>query len=53
LAIDAFVVYGKGRKHKAGLNYGDCLVYALAKTTGMSLLFKGDDFRQTDLSAVL
>jgi ribonuclease VapC len=53
MAIDAFVAYGKGRKHKAGLNYGDCFVYALAKATGMPLLFKGDDFRRTDLSAVL
>ena len=53
MAIDAFVAYGKGRKHKAGLNYGDCFVYALAEATGMPLLFKGDDFRQTDLSAVL
>jgi ribonuclease VapC len=53
IAIDAFVLYCKGRKHKAGLNYGDCFVYALAKATGMPLLFKGGDFRQTDLSAVL
>jgi ribonuclease VapC len=53
MAIDAFVVYGKGRKHRAGLNYGDCFVYALAKATGMPLLFKGEDFRQTGLLAVL
>jgi ribonuclease VapC len=53
MAIDAFALYGKGRKHKAGLNYGDCFVYALAKATGMPLLFKGEDFRQTDLLSVL
>ena len=33
--------------------YGDCFVYSLAKSTGMPLLFKGEDFRHTDLSAVL
>jgi len=43
--------YGKGR-HKAGLNYGDCFAYALAKASGAPLLFKGDDFRQTDLECV-
>ena len=53
IAIDAFVVYGKGRRHKAGLNYGDCFVYALAKATGLPLLFKGTDFSHTDLSPAL
>ncbi len=53
IAIDAFARYGKGRQHKAGLNYGDCFVYALAKATGMPLLFKGNDFTHTDLSSVL
>jgi ribonuclease VapC len=48
LAIDAFRRYGKGR-HPAGLNFGDCLSYALAKATGEPLLFKGDDFSQTDI----
>jgi ribonuclease VapC len=50
LARDAFLRYGKGR-HKAGLNFGDCMTYALAKQTGEPLLFKGDDFSQTDLVA--
>lgn len=40
--------YGKGR-HPAGLNIGDCCSYALAKSTGEPLLFKGDDFSQTDI----
>ncbi|HME01294.1 MAG TPA: type II toxin-antitoxin system VapC family toxin [Terriglobia bacterium] len=40
--------YGKGR-HKAGLNYGDCFSYALAKVSGEPLLAKGDDFAQTDV----
>jgi len=41
--------YGKGR-HPAGLNYGDCFAYALAKTSGEPLLCKGNDFPQTDLT---
>ena len=40
--------FGKGN-HPARLNFGDCFSYALAKTTGEPLLFKGDDFAQTDL----
>lgn len=40
--------YGKGR-HPAGLNYGDCFSYALAKLTDEPLLFKGNDFAQTDI----
>jgi ribonuclease VapC len=40
--------YGKGR-HPADLNYGDCFSYALAKLTGEPLLFKGNDFSQTDI----
>ena len=48
LAIDAFRRFGKGR-HPAGLNYGDCHSYALAKATGEPLLFKGDDFSRTDI----
>ncbi len=49
LAQQAFRQYGKGR-HPAGLNLGDCFSYALAKHTGEPLLFKGDDFTQTDLT---
>lgn len=40
--------YGKGR-HAPGLNFGDCFAYALAKVTNEPLLFKGDDFKHTDL----
>jgi ribonuclease VapC len=46
----AFETYGRGR-HPAKLNFGDCLSYALAKTTGEPLLYKGSDFAQTDLSS--
>ncbi len=42
--------FGKGR-HPAGLNYGDCFSYALASLTGEPLLFKGNDFKQTDIEA--
>jgi ribonuclease VapC len=45
----AWRTYGKGR-HPAGLNYGDCFAYALAKTRGSALLCKGDDFSRTDLA---
>lgn len=44
----AFRRYGRGR-HRAGLNFGDCAVYALAKTRGERLLFKGEDFARTDV----
>lgn len=52
LAIDAFRRFGKGR-HPAGLNFGDCFSYALAKATGEALLFKGDDFSRTDIKRAL
>ena len=48
----AYRLYGKGR-HRAGLNYGDCFSYALAKVSGQPLLFKGDDFARTDIGVVL
>jgi ribonuclease VapC len=51
LARQAFRIYGKGR-HRAALNFGDCFTYALAKTTGEPLLFKGNDFTYTDLVGV-
>ena len=51
IARQAYQTYGKG-KHPAGLNYGDAFAYALAKVTGQALLFKGDDFSQTDIEAV-
>ncbi len=40
--------FGKGR-HVAALNYGDCFAYALARVSNSPLLYKGDDFRQTDI----
>ncbi len=49
LARDAYERYGKGR-HPAGLNLGDCCAYALARRTGEPLLFKGDDFKRTDVA---
>ena len=52
IARQAFHDFGKGR-HPAGLNFGDCVAYALTKTSGEPLLFKGDDFRRTDIASVL
>jgi ribonuclease VapC len=49
LARDAYRDFGKGSGHPAKLNFGDCFAYALAKTTGEALLFKGDDFIHTDI----
>jgi ribonuclease VapC len=43
--------FGKGR-HPAGLNYGDCFAYALARSRRLPLLFRGDDFSQTDVDLV-
>ena len=52
LARQAFHDFGKGR-HPAGLNFGDCFAYALAKSMNEPLLFKGEDFRKTDVVAAL
>lgn len=52
MARSAFSKFGKGR-HEANLNFGDCFSYALAKATGSPLLFKGDDFRRTDIEAAV
>jgi ribonuclease VapC len=52
IARDAFRRYGRGR-HRAGLNYGDLFAYALSKSSGEPLLFKGEDFARTDVLAVL
>ena len=49
VARQAYQDFGKGR-HKAGLNFGDCFAYALARTTGEPLLFKGNDFANTDIT---
>jgi ribonuclease VapC len=53
IARDAYRDFGKGSGHKAGLNFGDCFAYALAKTSGEALLFKGDDFGHTDIAPAL
>lgn len=52
IARQAFHDFGKGR-HSAGLNFGDCFAYALAKLTGEPLLFKGNDFNKTDIVSAL
>jgi ribonuclease VapC len=48
IARQAYVDFGKGN-HPAGPNFGECFAYALAKSTGEPLLFKGDDFSKTDI----
>jgi ribonuclease VapC len=48
IAREAYRDFGQGH-HRAGLNFGDCFSYALAKATGEPLLFKGNDFRHTDI----
>jgi ribonuclease VapC len=52
-AAVAFNLYGKGINSKARLNLADCAAYALAKTMNAPLLFKGNDFTQTDLRSYL
>jgi len=52
LARQAYADFGKGR-HRAGLNFGDCFAYALAKATGETLLFKGEDFKRTDITSAI
>ncbi len=49
IAATAYEQFGKGR-HPAALNFGDCFAYACAKTNEARLLFKGDDFSQTDIA---
>jgi ribonuclease VapC len=51
-ALDAYMRWGKG-VHRASLNMGDCFAYALAKALDAPLLFKGDDFPQTDVRSAL
>ena len=52
IARQAYRDFGKGR-HRAGLNFGDCFAYEVAKERGCRLLYVGDDFTQTDLEAAL
>src|SRR4051812_15237903 len=47
----AYLSFGKGR-HPASLNFGDCFSFALARSAGEPLLFKGNDFSQTDITTV-
>ena len=48
----AFDRYGRGR-HRAGLNFGDCMAYAIAKANNVPLLFKGNDFALTDIHSAV
>jgi ribonuclease VapC len=52
IACQAYTDFGKGR-HPAGLNFGDCFAYALARATAEPLLFKGEDFTKTDITPAL
>ena len=52
LARQAYSDFGKGR-HPAGLNFGDCFSYALAKASGEALLYKAGDFSKTDIVSAL
>lgn len=52
IARAAYRDFGKGSGHAAGLDFGDCFSYALAKSTGEALLYKGGDFVHTDVSSV-
>lgn len=49
-ATGAFLRFGRGR-HAAGLNFGDCISYAVSSLTGQPLLYVGDDFTRTDIAA--
>jgi ribonuclease VapC len=50
VAREAYRDFGRGSGHAAQLNFGDCFAYALAKTTGEPLLFKGDDFQHAGIA---
>lgn len=52
-AANAFLRYGKGRGHRAQLNFGDCFSYAVAKHLDAPLLYKGGDFVHTDIKSAL
>jgi ribonuclease VapC len=53
IARQAYRDYGKGSGHRAGLNFGDCFSYALARVQREPILFKGDDFQHTDLRSAV
>lgn len=52
-AYAAFVAFGRGSGHPANLNFGDVFSYALAKVRDLPILFKGNDFSQTDLQPAI
>lgn len=49
-ALQAYARYGKGGRHPARLNFGDCFSYAAAVRSGAPLIYKGNDFARTDLA---
>jgi ribonuclease VapC len=53
IAREAYRDFGKGSGHPAGLNFGDCFAYALARERNEPLLYKGDDFVHTDIQSAL
>ena len=53
LAVTAFTRFGKGRRHPAKLNFGDCMAYAVAKHHDAPLLYKGGDFSLTDIRSAV
>lgn len=53
VAREAYRDFGKASGHPAKLNFGDCFAYALAKVKSEPILFKGEDFKQTDLISAL
>jgi ribonuclease VapC len=53
IARSAYRSFGKGSRHPAGLNFGDCFAYALAVERDEPLLYKGGDFRHTDVRSAL
>jgi len=53
IAREAYRDFGKGSGHAAGLNFGDCFAYALAKSANEPLLYKGEDFSSTDITPAL
>jgi ribonuclease VapC len=53
IARQAYRDYGRGSGHPARLNFGDCFAYALARATGEPLLFKGGNFRHTDIAPAI
>jgi ribonuclease VapC len=53
IAREAYRDFGKGSRHPAQLNFGDCFAYALARASGEALLFKGSDFTRTDIAGAL